>query len=179
MDRGGWWATVHGVTKSAGMRAETYFLQHQKRRLWTFSLLRGRVLSTVLRLDVRDVLEHLKLTVLPNHLGILRKCRFWLSTSGVGRDTAFFFFGLETCGIFPNQGWNPCPLHWEHRVLTMNHQGVPVGTSNALPANADAAGPGPTAGMHVRTRSVIPDSAVPWTVCAHALLHPTLQSRGL
>ena len=68
------------------------FLQHQKRGLWTFSLLRGRVLSTVLRLDVRDVLEHLKLTVLPNHLGILRKCRFWLSMSGVGRDTAFFFF---------------------------------------------------------------------------------------
>ena len=62
--------TVHGVTKSAGVRAETYFY-NTKKDLWTFSLLRGRGLSTVLRLDVRDVLEHLKLTVLPNHLGVL------------------------------------------------------------------------------------------------------------
>ena len=42
-------------SQSAGMRAETYFSQHQKRCLWTLSLLRGRVLSTLLRLDVRDL----------------------------------------------------------------------------------------------------------------------------
>ena len=27
--------------------------------------------------------------------------------------------------LFPNQGLNLCPLHWKHRVLTLEHQESP------------------------------------------------------
>ena len=27
------------------------------------------------------------------------------------------------CGIFPDQGWNPCPLHWQADSQTLRHQG--------------------------------------------------------
>ena len=27
-----------------------------------------------------------------------------------------------TCGIFPDQGWNPCPLHWQADSLPLDHQ---------------------------------------------------------
>ena len=30
------------------------------------------------------------------------------------------------CGIFPNQGWNPCPLHWQADSQPLRHQGSPV-----------------------------------------------------
>ena len=26
---------------------------------------------------------------------------------------------------FPDQGWSPGPLHWEHGVLALGHQGSP------------------------------------------------------
>ena len=29
------------------------------------------------------------------------------------------------CGIFPNQGWNPCPLHWQADSQPLCHQGSP------------------------------------------------------
>ena len=29
------------------------------------------------------------------------------------------------CGVFPNQGSNPCPLYWQVDSYTMNHQGSP------------------------------------------------------
>jgi len=28
-------------------------------------------------------------------------------------------------GIFSDQGWNPCVLHWQAESLTLNHQGSP------------------------------------------------------
>ena len=28
-----------------------------------------------------------------------------------------------TCGIFPDQGWNPHPLHWQADSLPLDHQG--------------------------------------------------------
>ena len=31
----------------------------------------------------------------------------------------------EACGIFPDQGSNPCLLHWEVGSLPLNHQGSP------------------------------------------------------
>ena len=36
-------------------------------------------------------------------------------------DVISFFFKpcLASCGIFPNQGSDPCPLHQKHRVLTV------------------------------------------------------------
>ena len=30
------------------------------------------------------------------------------------------------CGIFPNQGSNPCLLHWQADSLPLSHQGSPV-----------------------------------------------------
>ena len=30
------------------------------------------------------------------------------------------------CGIFPDQGSNPCPLHWQAESQPLRHQGSPV-----------------------------------------------------
>ena len=30
------------------------------------------------------------------------------------------------CGIFPDQGWNPCPLHWQADSQPLRHQGSPM-----------------------------------------------------
>ena len=30
------------------------------------------------------------------------------------------------CGIFPDQGSNPCPLHWQVDSQPLNHQGSPL-----------------------------------------------------
>ena len=35
------------------------------------------------------------------------------------------------CGIFPDQGSNPCPLHWQADSQTLRHQGSP----SVLPFN--------------------------------------------
>ena len=29
------------------------------------------------------------------------------------------------CGIFPDQGWNPCPPHWQADSQPLRHQGSP------------------------------------------------------
>ena len=34
-----------------------------------------------------------------------------------------------TCGIFPDQGSNPCPLHWQADSQLLHHQGSPVEVS--------------------------------------------------
>ena len=31
----------------------------------------------------------------------------------------------EACGILPDQGSNPCLLHWQVNYLPLNHQGSP------------------------------------------------------
>ena len=33
------------------------------------------------------------------------------------------------CGIFPDQGSNPCPLHWQADSQPLHHQGSPIGVS--------------------------------------------------
>ena len=30
-----------------------------------------------------------------------------------------------TCGILPDQGWNPCLLHWQADAFPLSHQGSP------------------------------------------------------
>ena len=35
------------------------------------------------------------------------------------------------CGIFPDQGSNPCPLHWQADSQPLRHQGSPFETSDA------------------------------------------------
>ena len=32
----------------------------------------------------------------------------------------------EACGIFPDQGSNPCLLHWQADSLPLRHQGSPL-----------------------------------------------------
>ena len=32
---------------------------------------------------------------------------------------------LAACGIFPDQGLNPCPLHWQADSQPLRHQGSP------------------------------------------------------
>ena len=32
---------------------------------------------------------------------------------------------LAACGIFPNRGLNPCPLHWQAASLTLSHRESP------------------------------------------------------
>ena len=32
----------------------------------------------------------------------------------------------EACGIFPDQGSNPCPLHWQADSQPLHHQGSPL-----------------------------------------------------
>ena len=34
------------------------------------------------------------------------------------------------CGIFPDQGLNPCPLYWQAEPETLDHRGVPKGLSD-------------------------------------------------
>ena len=34
----------------------------------------------------------------------------------------------EACGIFPDQGWNPCLLHWQADSLSLYYQGSPLPT---------------------------------------------------
>ena len=31
------------------------------------------------------------------------------------------------CGIFPDQGLNPCPLHWQADSQPLRHRGIPIG----------------------------------------------------
>ena len=45
------------------------------------------------------------------------------------------------CGIFPDQGLNPCSLHWQADSLPLSHQGSPqTCISDKCPGDADAAG---------------------------------------
>ena len=32
---------------------------------------------------------------------------------------------FAACGIFPDQGSNPCPLHWQADSYQLSHQGSP------------------------------------------------------
>ena len=50
------------------------------------------------------------------------KHRFW-STGSVAE--AHRLSGSVACGIFPNQGSNPCPLYWQADSQPLNHQGSP------------------------------------------------------
>ena len=49
-------------------------------------------------------------------VGILLQYCFYFMFWGV-------FFGHETCGIFPDQGLNPCLLHWQTDSLPLTHHG--------------------------------------------------------
>ena len=43
------------------------------------------------------------------------------------------------CGIFPVQGSNPCPLHWQADSQPLRHQGSPMGILNCAVSRPHAA----------------------------------------
>ena len=47
------------------------------------------------------------------------------------------------CGIFPDQGSNPCPLHWQADSQTLRHQGSPEPTSYYSPQDGGSLYSGP------------------------------------
>ena len=53
-----------------------------------------------------------------------------LRSTGSGRaGSVVVAHGLScsaACGIFPDQGSNPCPLHWQADSQPLRHQGSPV-----------------------------------------------------
>ena len=53
---------------------------------------------------------------------VVRAHRLWSTGSIVA---AHRLSCPAACGIFPDQGWNPCLLHWQADFLPLNHQGSP------------------------------------------------------
>ena len=54
------------------------------------------------------------------------------STGSRRAGSAIVAHGLSrsaACGIFPDQGSNPCPLHWQADSQPLRHQGSPLMTS--------------------------------------------------
>ena len=45
----------------------------------------------------------------------------------------------EACGIFPDQGSNPCPLHWQADSQPLHHQGSPTSSLDGMSMNPDCA----------------------------------------
>ena len=55
-----------------------------------------------------------------------------LSSAGSSVGSVVVVWGPScsmACGIFPEQGWNPCPLHWQVDSSPLDHQGNPKKTS--------------------------------------------------
>ena len=61
-------------------------------------------------------------------LSLLRPLLLW-STGSRGVGSVIVAHGpscFVACGIFPDQGSNPCPLHWQADSQPLCHQGSPV-----------------------------------------------------
>ena len=53
-------------------------------------------------------------------------CIFFISVpSHIKGIMLYIFFYSVACGIFPDQGSNPCPLHWQADSQPLHHQGSP------------------------------------------------------
>ena len=51
-------------------------------------------------------------------------CGSWALRNGLSSQVHGFSCSVA-CGIFPDQGLNPCPLHWQADSLLLDHQGSP------------------------------------------------------
>ena len=59
----------------------------------------------------------------------LRWLLLWRSTGSRAQASVVVAHWLScstTCGIFLDQGSNPCPLHWQADSLPLRHQGSPT-----------------------------------------------------
>ena len=64
-------------------------------------------------------------------LSLLRPLLLW-STGSRRAGSVVVAHGSScsvACGIFPDQGSNPCPLHWQADPQPLRHQGSPVFTN--------------------------------------------------
>ena len=61
---------------------------------------------------------------------VVEVCRLWGSGSVVVTPGLSY---PAACGIVPEQGWNPCPLHWQVDSQPLDHQGSPGFTLNNFP----------------------------------------------
>ena len=65
-----------------------------------------------------SVAEHMGSTVC--------RLQLWLQALSTGSVTVVLGLScLTACGIFPDQGSNPCLLHWQVDSLPLSHQGSP------------------------------------------------------
>ena len=62
-------------------------------------------------------------SVLASHCNGLSWCRAWAQGTWAAIAVAHWRSGLVACGIFLDQGSNPCPLHWQAYSWPLDHQG--------------------------------------------------------
>ena len=95
MDRGAWWAAVHGVAKSGARLSDQHLLTYFSCDEQGLLFVMNHGLLTALISLVEHRLQAPRLQEL-QHAGLV------VLTHGLSFSKA--------CGIFPDQGSNPCPL---------------------------------------------------------------------
>ena len=82
-------------------------------------------------LNLKLFIEHLHLcTILLRFLYCinLTRCKIWFSFWHVHTDLIVVVHGLNSSTarrIFPDEGLNPCPLHWQADSYPLSYQGSP------------------------------------------------------
>ena len=61
-----------------------------------------------------------------SHRGVLSRCGARAPGTRASVVAAHGLSCSAACGIFPDQGSNPCPLHWQADSQPWRHQGSPV-----------------------------------------------------
>ena len=115
MDREAWRAVVYGVTKSRTRLSDWTELN------WTEVWF--AVLSLVAVSRVYSVVVHGLLTTVASFVA---EHRLWSPGSVVA---AHRLRSSMACGIFPDQGSNPCPLHWQGDSYPPDHWRSPLPSS--------------------------------------------------
>ena len=153
MDRGAWEVMVLRVAESRTqlkwLSTHIYLITALYDRCYYYSSFTDEGINTLVTQSIRlqgcslwtgwDLnlgLSHSRAPVL-THLGS-RMCRFlWLHHTGsivvvpglwvIGSVVVVHGLGcFGACGIFPDQGWNLCLLHWQADSLLLSRQGSPA-----------------------------------------------------
>ena len=67
-----------------------------------------------------------------SHCGGFSCCRAWTPGALASAAVAHRLSCPVACGIFPDQGSNPCPLNWQADSYPLGHQGSPLHISYYL-----------------------------------------------
>ena len=62
----------------------------------------------------------------------LSSCGLWALEHWLSSFGTWAFSWSMACGIFLNQGLNPCPLHWQAHSYVLQHQESPLITLNVI-----------------------------------------------